>query len=258
MEIFLASLIGVLAGLSSGLFGVGGGVVMTPLLFLWFESTGQEALEATLNALATSIAAILFTSIASMTTHAFHKSIRWMYTKWLIPASLFGAAVSAYVAQFLPAVLLIGLLVSYLGFSSWKISRSTLITKEDKTVRTLSNMTLTVIGFFAGLLGPITGTGGGIVVSTTLSNLGQPLIMAIGTSAAVLFGVAVTGTIVFSAGPGEISQNALIGLAPTCLIFASIGARFANRVNLNVLKRIYAIFLAVMAMRLCWSLVGIT
>lgn len=255
METLLAAAIGAVAGIFAGLLGIGGGSIMAPLLLFLFAAQGVDPATATLNALATSIAAILFTGTSSMITHAIHKSVNWRYIYWLIPPAMIGAATSAALAQKMPTVILIVLMASYLAFTAWKIGRSKAVARDAHDVVEMRPPLLVGVGFFAGLFGPTTGTGGGLTVSSTMAQLGQPLIFAIGTSAVVTVAVAVAGTASFAFGVSEVSLPVLAAMAPMCMLCAAIGARISNRMPVRKLQLIFAGLLTLITLRLCYLIV---
>lgn len=225
---------------------------MAPLLLFLFTAKGLEPAAATLNALATSMAAILFTGSSSLFTHALHKSVNWRYACWLVPAAMLGAAASANLASIVPSLYVILLMATYLAFTGWKIFRSQGVARDAPGVKVIAPTVLAGAGFLGGILGPITGTGGGLAVSSTLSILRQPLIFAIGTSAAVTAGTALAGTLAFATGPSEVNFTILFSMAPACMLCAAIGARLANKLPLRWLQISFATLMALITLRLIW------
>ena len=103
MEWYLAYLIlGAVAGFLAGLFGVGGGLVLVPVLLLMFDAQ-QFTPEHTMHlALGTAMATILFTSIASMRKHHQHGAVNWQVVRHITPGILLGTAIGALTASAIP------------------------------------------------------------------------------------------------------------------------------------------------------------
>ncbi|MBF2735886.1 MAG: TSUP family transporter, partial [Betaproteobacteria bacterium AqS2] len=113
--------IGCAGGVFAGLLGIGGGLIMTPLMLFVFEHLGYDPAAAALAAIATNLAAIFFTSAASTTVHALHGAVDWRLLAWLAPATLLGAAAAAQVALLVPPALLIGLFLALLIYACWRL-----------------------------------------------------------------------------------------------------------------------------------------
>ena len=243
--------IGALAGLFAGLLGIGGGVVMTPLLIVAFEYGGMAPADAALAAIATSLAAVLFTSLAGASVHASHGSLDWRLLAWVAPPSALGATVAGNVAPEAPPEFLVLLLVVLLCVAAHRVLRSGGDrVREGARPRPLP---VAATGLAAGVIGAFTGTGGGMVVTPLLARMGVPLIKAIGTSSGNIAAISLFGTIAF-AGAG-LNYPALAALAPSCLVMSMVGARLANRLPRERLKAVYAACLLVFAARLAYWLV---
>ena len=103
MEWFLAYLIlGAVAGFLAGLFGVGGGLVLVPVLLLMFDAQHFTPEHTMHLALGTAMATILFTSIASMRKHHQHGAVNWQVVRHITPGILLGTAIGAMTASAIP------------------------------------------------------------------------------------------------------------------------------------------------------------
>ena len=91
MELLIYLVLGAAAGVISGLFGLGGGVIIVPILILAFGMQGVSADVATHLALGTSLATIAVTSIPSIYTHAQRGTVRWDLVRWISPGIILGA-----------------------------------------------------------------------------------------------------------------------------------------------------------------------
>ena len=248
--------IGSIAGLFAGLLGIGGGIIMTPLLLIVFEKAGMPPAEAAIGALATSLAAIFFTAVPSVCVHAYYGSVQWKVLAWLSPAAVLGAVVAARIALAVPPVLLIIVLVLLLIASAARILRSKKAAGLPEAALP-SRSAAAGIGLVAGFLGALTGTGGGIVVTPLLSRLGVPLIAAIGTSAGNIALISLGATLSF--GGAGLNLPALAVLAPCSLVMSAVGARLANALPNDKLRIVYVACLCLIIARLSyWILIQLT
>ena len=94
--------IGVLVGFAAGLLGIGGGVVMVPLLVLVFTGQRLPAEHVLHLALGTAMAAMVFTSIASMRAHHAHGAVDWQIARAMAPGMLVGSFCAALLAGLIP------------------------------------------------------------------------------------------------------------------------------------------------------------
>ena len=94
--------IGALVGFAAGLLGIGGGVVMVPLLVLVFTAHEVPAEHVLHLALGTALAAMVFTSISSMRAHHAHGAVDWKIARAMAPGMLFGSFLAAIIAGWIP------------------------------------------------------------------------------------------------------------------------------------------------------------
>ncbi len=241
------AIIGVLAGSFAGLLGIGGGGIMAPMLLLIFDLRGDPPEVAAVGALATSTAAILFTAVPSAFMHYLHKSVNWRMLLWISPAAIIGAAAAAQFAQNSPPVLLVIGLTVFLCYGSLRVLRQRNATDTASPIMPRP-LQLSVIGLPAGIIGTLTGTGGGIVIVPGLVHMQVPLIIAIGTSAGNTFFIALSGTLSYF-GVG-VDKVALLAMAPTCVVFALVGAQCANMLSRKSLSIVYGVLLGVLVIGL--------
>ena len=254
MSIAIVLAIGAVAGLFAGLLGIGGGVIMTPLLLLLFESQGMAKADAVVGALASSLAATVFTSIPSASVHAYHRSLKWRVLAVLAPASLIGAALSATLALRTPPSLLIAALATFMLISVWQVLRKKNVESSPPVQPGATRVA--AIGLGAGAIGAFTGTGGGIVVAPMLHRLGLPLINCIGTSAGNVMFVGISATLVYAERGLDLHVLGVLG--PSCMVGAVAGSWLANKLPLAKLRLVYAIPLTLIALELMLGLVGST
>jgi len=255
---------GVATGLLAGLFGVGGGAVIVPVLYQTLRFSGVPDEIAMPVSVGTSLAVIVPTSIASARTH-FSKGAVDMATLrgWVIPIIL-GVGVGAAVARNAPAALFklvfVGISIFTAvrmlgGYTNWKLG-------ETPPKGPLS----WAVGTAIGLLSALMGVGGGQLVNLYMSLFGAPIHVAVGTAAGVGALISAPGAVGFAiAGfgklelpPGSIGFVSLIGfafIAPMAALAAPYGARLAHAWPKRKLEIAFGLFLVVIIARFLASLI---
>lgn len=256
--------LGSCAGFLAGLFGVGGGTILVPVLLFLFDAQHFPAEHSMHLALGTSMATILFTSLASMHKHHQHGAVNWQVVRNLTPGILLGAALGALLASSIPTRELGIFFALFVYFAASQI----LLGKRPHPSRQLPGTAgTTLVGTFTGLLSSMVSIGGGTIVTPFLLWCNVSVRNAIGTSAAIGFPVAIGG----SAGYVVTGLNAT-GLPPhtlgfvylPCLLWtamasvvaAPLGARAAHQLKIDVLRKLFAVLLLVLATKLLFKVLG--
>jgi uncharacterized membrane protein YfcA len=184
--------LGAFVGFMSGLLGVGGGGLLVPLLTSIFIYQGLSTDGVIHLALATSLACMILTSASSMRAHAFKGTVMWDVVKWMTPGIMVGAFMatqaashvnSAYIAIFFALFMAI---VALQTFLKWQ-------PKPSKSPRTLFGLFLAGMGI--GSVSALAAVGGGFLTVVYFGYKNIDIKRAIGTSAAIGFPIAITGTI---------------------------------------------------------------
>jgi len=256
---------GVAAGLWAGLLGLGGGLVVVPLLNYIFHFYADLPEDLSLRlAVGTSLASILFTSASSARAHASRGAVLWSLVRPLAPALALGTALGSVVAAALPvsglkiffACFLVAVALQMLG-DYYPASRGS---KPGRAV-------LTGAGLLIGGVSSLVGLGGGSLVVPFLRWLGVELRLAMGTSAALGWAIAVAGSLGHAINGwgatglpphclGYVSVPATLGVAATSVFFAPLGARLSHAMPVNALRKVFAAFLALLAARLLWEILA--
>lgn len=238
--------VGLLAGLLSGLFGVGGGTVIVPLLVLLLKFDQRLAA-------GTSLAAIVPTATVGVISYAVHGSVAWIPALILALGAVVGAQIGTWL---LPKLSQTVLRWSFVGFLVVVIVSLFLVIPSREAELPLTFLTVTgllVLGVITGTLAGLLGVGGGIIVVPALMIVfGTSDLIAKGTSLLMMIPTAISGTI------GNVRRRnvdllaaALVGLA-ACTTTA-LGAWIATLVDPlvgNILFAVFLIFIAVqMAVR---------
>lgn len=263
MSFFVALLVlGLVAGFIAGLLGVGGGLVMVPVLVVLFAQQGFDPAWHMHLALGTSLAVIVLTSISSLLAHHAHGAVRWDTVRRISPGIALGTLMGAFVARYLSDF---GLRLFFIAFLFYAATQMWLEYKP-KPHRELPGWPgMTAVGTVIGAVSSWVGIGGGTlsVPFQLWCNVG--LHQAIGTSAAIGFPLAVAGAAGYAlAGQdvaglpswsvGFIYLPALAGIAAASGLMAPLGARLAHRLPVKRLKRIFALLLYALGLRMAWAL----
>jgi uncharacterized protein len=255
---------GVITGLLAGLFGIGGGAVIVPVLYEVFSVLQvPEAVRMQL-CIGTSIAIILPTTVRSYLTHREKGLVLPQVIRlWAIPAVL-GVACGSLIAAFAPAavfkiafVLIAGFIASKFLFAGdrWNIG-----SELPGTVP------MTLYGFGIGLAGSLMGVSGGSLSNIVLTLYGKSIHQAVATSAGLGVPITVAGTIGYIlAGlhdhallpPLSLGFVSLIGvavMAPVSSLAAPYGAQLAHHMSRRTLEIAFSLFLLVVSLRFLVSL----
>lgn len=249
--LFAYLVLGVGAGILAGLFGVGGGLIIVPVLIFSFDALGISDDVATHLAIGTSLATIIFTSLSSAQAHNSKGNIDWRIVKWLAIGIIFGCVLGGFTASLLQGVtlkIIIGCFVIcmaiQLGFNL-KPKASKSLPKEPG---------LTIVGSIIGWASAIFGIGGGSLTVPFLAFCSVPMQRAVAVSAACGIPIAISGALSYmwfgwhvaglpSWSLGYIYLPALIGITATSMVFSRLGAKLAYRLSAVLLRRMFAVFL---------------
>jgi uncharacterized membrane protein YfcA len=247
--------LGLFTGLLAGLLGIGGGMLMVPFMTLLLTHKGMPSQYVVKIAIATSLATICFTSVASVRSHHKRGAVRWDIVKLLAPGIIVGSLLGAQVAKALPAAVLYLLFAGFVGFSGTQM----LLDRKPKPTRQLpAGPGMLASGAGIGVLSALVGAGGGFISVPFMTWCNVSIHNAVATSAALGFPIALAGTVGYivagwslsdmpSGTLGFIYLPALVTIALASVITAPLGARLAHRLNVKQLKRVFALLLYVLA-----------
>jgi uncharacterized membrane protein YfcA len=235
--------IGLLAGLLSGLFGVGGGTVIVPFLVLLLRFDQRLAA-------GTSLAAIVPTAAVGVISYAVHGSVAWIPALLLAAGAVFGAQIGTWL---LPRLSLTVLRWAFVGFLvAVIVSLFVVIPSRDAelTLTVLSGAALVALGVVTGILSGLIGVGGGIIVVPALMVLfGTSDLVAKGTSLLMMIPTAVSGTVGNMRRRNvDLVAAAIVGVA-ACTTTA-LGAWAAVLLDPFVANALFAVYLVVIAVQM--------
>ena len=239
MEAVLTVLVGLLAGLLSGLFGVGGGIVMTP---------GLSALAgvAPIVAVATPLPVIFPTAMVGAFTYHRAGEVDVRAATWISLTGAGASAVGALLTRVVNARLLLLVTAVLLVWQSIQILRGRSRT-HPADARPIPGWALALVGVGAGLLSGLLGIGGGTLIVPALAGmLGMPLKRALGTSLVAVVVLVIPGTIVHAA-LGHLDWAAAFFLVIGSLPGARVGAKIALGTKERTLRLLVGSFLGVVA-----------
>lgn len=254
--------VGAIAGILAGLLGIGGGLIIVPMLIFCFER--QELSHEVIMhlALGTSMASIIFTSVSSFLAHHKRGAVHWAAVRRIVPGILAGTFLGSCVAARLSTNFLKGFFVIFLYY----VAIQMLMGSRPKAGRELPGMIgMSAVGGGIGLLSSLVGIGGGTISVPFMLWCNLGLHQAIGTSAAIGFPIAVSGALGYVANGisaaglprfsiGYVYLPALAGIVMASVITAPVGVRLAHSLPVKKLKFVFAILLLVVATKM---LVGI-
>ncbi|KQP22847.1 sulfite exporter TauE/SafE family protein [Pseudorhodoferax sp. Leaf267] len=259
------ALLGLGSGFLAGLLGIGGGMLMVPFLTFLLSRQGVEADLAVKMAIATSMATIMFTSIASVRAHHKRGAVRWDLVKTLAPGIVLGSLVASLgVFALLKGAYLAIFFGLFVGFSATQM----FLDRKPKPTRQLPGPAGRVaagsgIGFLSGLVG----AGGGFISVPFMTWCNVPIHNAVATSAGLGFPIALANVIGYvlagrnvadlpAGSLGYVWLPALGVIALASVLTAPLGARAAHTLPVATLKRVFASVLYLLAAYMLYK--GIT
>ncbi len=243
-------LIGISIGLSSGLFGIGGALVATPLLKLF---GGLSALLALASPLPASIPSALSGSWAYYKKSLINFRVVGIVLASAIPLNLIGSYASHYVQSDL---LMIATAAVMMYVAITFVVRAWLLKEQAEQSLRLSVLPLVVVGIITGIFSGLLAVGGGIVmVPAFVRIVRMPLKTALATSLFCVAGLALPGTLVHSS-LGHVDWNVALVLALSSIPFSFLGARLALKLRNQLLERIYGLFMLCFASYFLWTIVN--
>lgn len=263
LPVFLIYLaLGAVAGILAGLMGIGGGLVIVPMLVFCFAGLGMEHEYIMHLALGTSLASIIFTSISSCLAHHRHGAVHWDIVWRIVPGIICGTLLGAYVASLLQTDLLKG----FFGIFLYFVALQMLLDRKPEPSRDIPGPGgIFGAGTIIGTVSSLMGIGGGTLSVPFMVWCNIPVHHAIGTSAAIGLPIALAGTAGYimtglqadglpSYSLGYVYFPALVGIVCASMLTAPLGAKLAHWLPVPKLKRIFAVLLLVVGTRMLWSL----
>ena len=252
----------VVVGFMAGFFGIGGGLIMVPILFYMFSFVGIEQTIIMHLAIGTSFSIIIPTSIISTMTHMKFKAVDLSIVK------TFGAfvAIGVVLGTIFAVSLKTSSLILFFSIMTMFFAIYFLIAKEkiNPVPREINLIYRVICGFLSGFLSAPMGIAGGVINTPILKMFGYPIKVAIGSSAAVGFLISLIGAIGFAISGTYLNTNVPLSLGfinlPTFLIFvpitmfmAKIGAKAVHKFDKRLIGKLLGIYLFIISCKLFYE-----
>ena len=253
--------LGAFAGTVAGLLGVGGGLIIVPVLATLFQRQGMGAEIIMHLAVGTSLATIIVTSISSVYSHHKRGAVLWQVFWRLAPGIIVGAWGGAWLASLLPTKEFRYVFAVF----EWLVALQMIVGFKPSVNRNLpGNIGLAAAGGGIGVVSAIVGIGGGSLTVPFLSWCRVSIHNAIATSAACGLPIAISGTLGFilvgsihqalpSYATGFVYWPAFLGIGLASASFAPLGAKLSHRLSVKNLRGVFAVFLLGLGV---WMLLG--
>lgn len=250
--------LGAAAGTFAGLLGVGGGVIVVPGLAFVLGSgvvPGERLMQV---AVGTALATLVATSLSSIRAHHRRHAVRWPVVARLAPGLVVGAGIGAVIADALPTR---GLAIVFGTFLLLMAVRLAVPWRPAVHRQVPSSAWLGGWGVAMGTVASLLGIGGAAMTVPLLTWSNVPLRESVGTAAACGLPIAVAGAASFVVAgwgtpgmpawaTGYVYWPAFAVLAPTTVLFAPVGARLTHALPVRLLRRGFAVFLAIVGVRM--------
>lgn len=260
IEFFIQlAVLGVVVGFAAGLLGVGGGGILVPMLTSMYLSANIVPSHAVHLALGTSMASIITTTLSSAFSHYKNHNIDWLNVKAMVPLIIVGAISISFLIPIINTLLLA------VFFSLFMLSIAIkLFVNRQPTVATRSKISPQLAGLGIGGIATLVAIGGAALIVPYLISRGLEMRQAIGSSAAIGFFVALSGTIGYAIN-GHISAEELannpsiIGFVhiPSVLIISSLGfimaplgVKVSTKLPVKVLEKIFGVLLVCLSIKM--------
>ncbi len=260
VQIVIALVItGVIAGLLAGLLGVGGGIVIVPVLFFLFQTIGVDGDVAMHVAVGTSLATIIATSISSVRSHHRQGAVDWTLLRRWVPGIVGGVVIGTVLAAHLSG----HILTLIFAIFAFLVALRMLFSKTGGyVVDGLPGLALQLFySLVIGIVSVMVGIGGGAMTVPILNAHNYPMRKAVATASGIGMVIALPGTVGFIVAGwtvqnlppfswGYVNMLGFLLIIPLTVLCAPWGAKIAHSVNPTYLKRGFAVFLLVSSVKM--------
>lgn len=256
--------LGLVVGFMAGLLGIGGGGIMVPVLTSIFLAQGVPVEQVVHMALGTSMASIVFTSFASMRAHHKKGAVMWNVVKYMAGGVVIGTFAATFLATYMKSVQLAIFFAVFMAYVSIQMA----IDKKPKPSRELSTpASLFSVGSLIGIVSALVSIGGGSLTVPYLVWQNVDLKKAIATSAAIGFPLSIAGTVGYivngmihtEAGAdmmlGFVYLPGVVLISVVSYFTAPLGAKMAHTLPVAKLKKIFALLLMVLSIKMLTSVI---
>ena len=261
MTLFIAAyfLLGLLVGFMAGLLGVGGGAIMVPVFAMLFVLQGVATPENVMHlSLGTSMATIIFTSFASLRAHARKNNVQTDMAVRISLGVLAGTFAATFVASYANGVYLALFFSAFMIYVAVKMFRKQAYLHNPVPHGTVGNV---LSGALIGAVSALVSIGGGSLSVPYLMHQNFHIKRAIGTSAAIGFPIALSGTLGYLVNGwshtdwphyivGFIYLPAVAAVALGSALTAPLGVKYATTLPVDTLKKIFGVLAVILSIKM--------
>jgi len=258
---------GALAGLLAGLLGVGGGIVIVPILYHVYTGLGVSTELAMPLSVGTSLSTIVFTSMMSARSHHRRGNIDWVLVRRWAPWVLVGVVIGTSLGSVVPGDALkmaFGGLLSLVAVQMFLTVRRKPRLADQLPSTPAQSSIATGVGSIAAMLG----IGGGTLIVPVLNLFSYPIHRAVGTASVFGFLISVPATLgyIFSGwhvadlptgSTGYVNWLAFAIIVPATMTFAPLGAKLCHKLDVTRLKQVFAVFLLLVGLKMLGVIPGL-
>jgi uncharacterized membrane protein YfcA len=258
MELLILLSMGALAGTLAGLLGIGGGVIIVPVLAMVFQHQGV-AIDVLMHvSIGTSLATIVVTSLSSIRAHQKRGAIDWSVFRRITPGIIVGGFLGSVLADAIPGEELRVLFAIFM----FLVATQMMIAGTPAPHRKLPPWPgMLTAGVVIGAIASLMGVGGGAMSVPFMTWCNVHIRQAVATSAAIGFPIALAGAAGFMItgwenellppwSAGYVNLPAFTGIVVASILFAPLGAKLAHTIPPTMLKRTFAVLLYVLGTRM--------
>jgi len=252
----------IVVGFLAGFFGIGGGIIMVPILFYIFAFVGMEKSFVMHMAIGTSFLIIIPNSIISTITHMKFKAVDFSLVKTFGVFVMIGVIIGAlFAVNSKTSSLVLFFSIMTMIFAIYFLIEKEKINLKPKKINLIYRV---ILGFLSGFLSAPMGIGGGVYNTPIFKMFGYPINVAIGSSAAIGFLISLVGAITFASSGSYFNINAPLSLGylnmPAFLIFvpittfmAKVGAESVHKFDKKLIGKMFGIYLFIVSCRLFYE-----
>jgi len=256
-------LLGSFVGVMAGLFGIGGGGIMVPVLTSLFVFQGVPVDKVVHLALGTSMASIIFTSISSMRSHHANGAVIWKIVKRITIGILIGTFLATFIASKINSLYLAIFFSVFMAYTSLKM----FLNKKPKANKKISgNKEIFFVGTGIGAISALVSIGGGTLTVPYLVSRNIDIKKAVGTSSAIGLPISIAGTIGYFINGwsnsswdnytlGFVYLPAVLLISITSVMTAPYGAKLVHHLPVPVLKKIFSLLLILLSIKMLSSII---
>jgi uncharacterized protein len=247
--------LGAFVGFVAGLFGIGGGLTLVPMLSLLYAHQGFPPEHLMHLSLGTAMASIVFTSISSMRAHHGHGAVRWKIFGGMAPGLVLGTLAATTVAGLIATK---PLAIIFTCIAYFAAAQMMMDIKPQPHRQVPGMFALFAAGALIGAVSSLVSAGGGFLSIPFMVWCNVAMHHAVGTSAALGLPIALAGTLGYIVGGwnasglpqyslGYVYLPGFAGVVTMSVLFAPLGAKVAHKLRVKQLKRAFGGFLALLA-----------